>query len=770
VPVLSVRIPGPQRWTWLVSAGMVAVGLTLLPEIIFGPPERGPTLFGLYGIGVVGCLVLGLSVHRPGPRAPWVRAVVGGSLLIAGRYLRTAAQQANGPHLGRELLVATALAVVGGVLLASFLVRIPRERWRRIDALALLDLALAFFGSALPLWTLGVSPVLARTGTDMLDATTTVHWIQLVLRPAADLTALLYLVQGLTGRRRSSPGLWLATATVACSAIADVAALAAGPDRLDTATLAGALAAWVCVAALAPTPWIYTVLAPADDRAEPVGPPRALPGIVMVLSLLPVLVVLPAVTPAGPLDQAVRVLLTTGVLGAFSARLVVVNRRLAVQRRNAHERATHDHLTGVLNREGALAELGSRIARADQALLYVDLDGFKAVNDTWGHEAGDLLLQEIVRRIRRTVHEDDVVGRLGGDEFLVVTRGSADHARALAGSLQEAIAVRTWVSDRIGEVRVTASIGGAVGRRGTDAGTALAAADHAMLTIKTAAKAGFVMFSEDLHVPSLRRGEVTRALNTAVRDRELSVVYQPIVTSAGELAGFEALARWTSAALGPVPPEEFVQVAEGSGSIHAIGAWVLDASCAQLAAWRRDGAGPGVHVSVNVSPVQLDDARFADQVLATLDRHRLPARALWLEITERLFVNEYSGATANLQRLRHAGVTLAVDDFGMGVTSLAHLRHQVPGVLKLDRSFVAGIGTSSYDEGILAGMATMARHLGMSLVAEGVETPAQASWLARQGFDWQQGYLFGRPLPAPAIRLADLAGPAPRGALPSSAR
>jgi diguanylate cyclase (GGDEF)-like protein len=454
--------------------------------------------------------------------------------------------------------------------------------------------------------------------------------------------------------------------------------------------------------------------------------------------------------------------LTAGVLGSFSSRLFVVNRRLSWQRRSAHQRATHDQLTGALNREGVLQELSGRVAASDQALLYLDLDGFKAVNDTWGHAAGDLLLRAIVHRIGRTVRDGDIVGRLGGDEFLVVTNGQPDQVCSLAQRLQDAIGARVWVSERVGDVRVTASIGGAVAPRDSDADKALACADLAMLTIKNSAKAGFVMFSEDLHLPSLRRGEVTRALNSSISDRELSVAYQPIMAADGQLAGFEALARWTSARLGRVSPEEFIEVAEGDGSIHTIGAWVLDTACGQLAAWRRAGAGSRMHISVNVSPVQLNDRRFADQVLAVLRQHDLPAHTLWLEITERLFVNQYSAAMDTLRQLRQAGVTLAVDDFGTGATSLAHLRHRLADVLKLDRAFVSGIGTSSYDQGILAGMATMARHLGMQLVAEGVETPHQAAWLARQGFHWQQGYLFGRPLPAHEIRLG-IPAVAPRG-------
>jgi len=758
----AAEYAAPGLWAWVVSGSLVAVGLGLFPVVLLGPPESGPVLFGAYGAAVVACGFIGVIAHRPGPLAPWLRAMTGGALLIAARTLR-------GVDLGPwpEYLPAlpTLLAVVGGLLLASFVLQVPRRRWRRIDTLALLDLTLTFFGSALPLWVVAVSPELARTGPEAMGVAALSQWVRLVLRPAVDLTVLLYIAQGLTGPRRRAPGLWLATATLACATVADLTALAAGADHVRTTPLAGGLAACICVAALVPTPWMGTVLAPSTnpDRAE--VPPRGLPGVVMVLALLPVLVVLPAVPPSTPLDRFVRVLLTAGVLASFSGRLIVVNRRLTLQRRRAHERATHDHLTGTFNREGILHRLSGRVARADQTLLYLDLDGFKTVNDTWGHEAGDLLLQEIVRRIERAVHDGDVVGRLGGDEFLVVTEARhPGQVRALAERLQEAVGTRARISDRVGEVRVTASIGGAVAPRGSDAGAALAAADQAMLTIKTAEKGGFVMFSEDLHVPSLRRAEVTRALTSAIRDRELAVVYQPIMTSGGRLEGFEALARWRSARLGTVNPEEFVEVAEGDGSIHAIGEWVLDTACAQLAAWRRSGSGTGLHVSVNVSPVQLNDHRFVQQVLATLERHDLPAHALWLEITERLFLNERSDAMHTLSRLRHAGITLAVDDFGMGATSLAHLRHRLATVLKLDRTFVSGIGTSSYDEGVLAGMATMARHLGMSLVAEGVETHAQATWLARQGFDWQQGYLLGHPLPGNAVRLDDPAVPVPRHA------
>jgi diguanylate cyclase (GGDEF)-like protein len=756
-------------WTWVLSWVMVAVGLVLAPITLTGPPSLAPVRFGVYGGAVMGCLLIGVVVHRPRPLRPWLVLLPAGALLVLARCLRGAAQEGRASGAVDTLVPPILWAAIGGLLLAVFVCGIPRNRWRRIDTLAVLDLALVFFGVLLPLWVLAVSPVLGRTGADALSLAALRDWVRLVLRPALDVTVLLYIAQGVTGRRRRAPGVWLTMAAVAWSVVADLTALAAGPGHATTATFAATVGACTCVAAFACTPWIRTVLAPLReiDDQEPEAAPPTLSGIVRVLSLLPILLALPAVPSTTPADRLVRVMLTAAVLGSFSGRLFVVNRRLGRQRRDAHQRATHDHLTGVLNREGILQELSGRVATADQGLLYLDLDGFKAVNDTWGHPAGDLLLREIVHRIERTVRDDDVVGRLGGDEFLVVTAGPADQVRSLAQRLQDAIGAQVWVPERVADVRVTASIGGAVAPRCSDADKALACADLAMLTVKNSAKAGFMMFSEDLHLPSLRRAEVTRALNTSISDRELWVAYQPIVAADGRLAGFEALARWTSSRLGGVSPEEFVEAAEGDGSIHAIGAWVLDTACGQLAAWRRTAAGARIHMSVNVSPVQLNDQGFADHVLAVLRRHHLPADALWLEITERLFVNQYSAATNTLRQLRQSGVTLAVDDFGTGTTSLAHLRHRLADVLKLDRAFVSGIGTSSYDQGILAGMATMARHLGMQLVAEGVETPYQAAWLAEQGFHWQQGYLFGLPLPAHEIPLGGPVVPGP--AVPDAA-
>lgn len=758
------------RWTWGVSAVMVAVGVVLIVAMAIGPPDDGPVLFGAYGVGVLVCLLLGVVVHRPRPLGRWIVILAAGPLLLSGRYLNIIYHQ-DGSSGTQHLLVApSAPAVLGGLLVMGFVCRVPHARWRRIDALALIDLVLMCFGVMLPLWVLAVSPVLDRAGADTLGALALAEHIRLVLRPALDATVLLFLAQGLSGRRLRAPGLWLVIAAVSCGTAADLAAVAAGPGRQGPVTLALLMGACACLAAFAPSPWIRTVLAPPEDAENPVEPLRTLSWIVMVLSLLPVVLVLPAMPPSTSLDRLVRVILTTGVLGSFSSRLFVMNRRLIGQRRSAQERATHDQLTGALNREGVLQELSARVAVADQVLLYLDMDGFKAVNDTWGHEAGDLLLQEIVRRIRQTVRADDVVGRLGGDEFLVVTCRSLDRVASLADHLLDAVGARVWISERVGDVRVTASIGGAVATCGSDADQVLARADLAMLAIKSAAKAGFVMFSEDLHLPALRRGEVSRALHTSVSDRELGVAYQPIIAADGQLAGFEALARWTSARLGRVSPEEFIAVAEGDGSIHSVGAWVLDTACGQLALWRRTAVGAGLHMSVNVSPVQLNDRRFADQVLAVLREHGLPAPALWLEITERLFVNQYPAAMDTLRRLRQVGVTLAVDDFGTGATSLAHLRHRLADVLKLDRTFVSGIGASSYDEGVLAGMAAMARHLGMHLVAEGVETPRQAAWLKRQQFDWQQGYLFGRPLPAHQIRLTEPVLPAVVPRIPAEPR
>jgi diguanylate cyclase (GGDEF)-like protein len=455
------------------------------------------------------------------------------------------------------------------------------------------------------------------------------------------------------------------------------------------------------------------------------------------------------------------------VVGSAVGRLFVVNLRLATGSRIAQHQATHDALTGILNRDGVLAELRERLTATDQTLLYLDLDGFKAVNDTWGHDAGDRLLQHVVRRLLGLLRPGDALGRLGGDEFLLLTDCPADDVPALADRLLQGLTPPVHLSQRIPQVRISASIGAATAPRGTSPEEALTHADLAMFTVKENGKAAFVQYTEHLHAPAQRAATLGRALADALDatrrntspSSELTLAYQPLVDSDGLVDGYEALCRWTSPTLGHVSPEEFIAVAEQDGLIHDLGAWVLDTACTQLALWRSTPEAAALHIAVNVSPRQLDDPSFVELVLTTLHRHELPAAALWLEITESLFVSRYSAATDVLRRLRTAGVTIAIDDFGTGSTALSYLRDDLADVLKLDRSFVAELGRSAFGEGLLETMSTLAHRLGMRVVAEGVETIEQSTRLHHLHYDWQQGYLMGHPAPATQIHPERLADP-----------
>jgi len=437
--------------------------------------------------------------------------------------------------------------------------------------------------------------------------------------------------------------------------------------------------------------------------------------------------------------------------------------------------ATSDGLTGLPNRTLVLDRLEQALARMRRtkrpvAVVFLDLDHFKPVNDVGGHSAGDAVLKTVASRLRDTVRPMDTVGRLAGDEFVVICEDLADEheavgvAQRLAREVTEPIRVR-FAGGVDQEVAVGASVGIAFARPGqrVDGEGVLADADVAMYRAKQRGRGRVEVFDEALRASLELRVHLQQDLRRAIRERELILHYQPVVhAGTGALSGFEALVRWQHPERGLLAPGEFIPLAEGSGLIVPIGAWVLEEACAQLARWRAtEPEAAGLVIAVNVSAVQLADPELTPTVAAALDAADLEPEALWLEVTESAVMVDPEAATARLGELRALGVQLALDDFGTGHSSLAHLRSLPIGILKLDRSFVQ-------DEAVIASVAGLARALDLHLVAEGVETPAQLSDAQRLGCDAVQGFLYGRPVPAPAatelLATARLAAPRPAAA------
>lgn len=421
--------------------------------------------------------------------------------------------------------------------------------------------------------------------------------------------------------------------------------------------------------------------------------------------------------------------------------------------------ALRDPLTGLPNRRmldergAALVEAGVDLDRT--AVLYVDLDGFKQVNDTLGHRVGDELLVEFASRLISSVRPQDVVGRLGGDEFAVLLTDVSDvDAMAVADRIV-LVSIAPFVID--GQpVHLSASVGVALGQDVraepvlTPLDVLLRHADNAMLHAKQAGKAR----SERLDGPGeaalpARRAAIRRRLRAALDDESFELHYQPkldLVTEA--ITSVEALLRWTDAELGPVSPAEFIPVAEQSGQIIELGRWVLRTACAQARTWLDEQRGWAV--AVNVSAVELADPHLADHLLAEIAAHGLPPHLLQIEVTESCAVSDLEHARRQLTALQDAGVHVHLDDFGTGYSSLAMLRHLPVTTLKVDQSIVARIDAHPADAQLLAGVIGAAHTLGMRVVAEGVERESQLDRLRELGCDSAQGYLICRPAP-PAL-------------------
>jgi diguanylate cyclase (GGDEF)-like protein len=457
----------------------------------------------------------------------------------------------------------------------------------------------------------------------------------------------------------------------------------------------------------------------------------------------------------GAFAVAVFGLLAIGVAAVGGARRLTESRdRERVARQLAHERL-HDALTGLPNRalfedraEHAIS--AARRARRAVAVVFLDIDNFKRVNDSLGHATGDAVLEEVAQRLRSSFRASDTVSRFGGDEFIALCEDVDDRALLrLVSRMQQELQRPVCLDAR--EVPVSFSVGVAV--HGPDdpprtAAALLQDADTAMYRVKASGRGRIEVFNADLQREALERLDAEVALRRAIEDDGLSIHYQPIVTlPEGRIHGVEALARWRRADTGQmVAPAEFIPLAEETGLIIGLGAWVLRTAVGDVADWQRRGiVCEDFRLSINVSARQLADPGLAGTVAEALTRWALPAGNLILEITETAVMADPSAAGQMLERLDALGVQLALDDFGVGHSSLGQLARALPiSMLKLDRSFVAGM-TDERDRGIVQAAAALSDALDLDSVAEGVETSQQAGALAEMGFHYAQGFHFGRP-------------------------
>ncbi|WP_228897059.1 bifunctional diguanylate cyclase/phosphodiesterase [Acidovorax sp. Leaf73] len=465
----------------------------------------------------------------------------------------------------------------------------------------------------------------------------------------------------------------------------------------------------------------------------------------------------------------VSALLIAGCVMAMAAAMVLRSRAAVRNAENRlHALAHTDAVTGTGNRHAFNERLAAAIEAARNhgtrvALVYIDLDNFKTLNDTFGHAAGDGLLRQVARRLQSVVRSTDAISRLGGDEFAVILPLDMDDA-ALNTYGQRIVGTFHHSFTEVGQqMTMTCSAGIATfPGDAADMDGLVSNADTAMYRAKEMGKNRCVRFDASMNQAVVRRQAIEHALRAALQQGEgLALHYQPLFAATDRaLVGAEALLRWSHAELGNVSPLEAVMVAEDCGLIVPLGYWVMRTACRDAARWQ---AGGPLRVSVNISARQLGDPQFLERVMDILREEGLPAHLLEIELTETVLMDNMEAGAHTLHRLSQLGIHLAIDDFGTGYSSLAYLRQLPMRRLKIDRSFVKDLPGQEHSRTIVTAIVALAHGLGLQITAEGVETPEQADYLVRQGCDVLQGYLFARPMPVGEFQVQLQEGTARRG-------
>ncbi|AEV85983.1 putative signaling protein [Actinoplanes sp. SE50] len=715
---------GRGRAAWLLVA-LSGPGALLIG---FGGPRIAPTA---YLIGVLICVVAGgFGIGKnlgAGRRRPWVLLLAAQAGAVAGEAARTLAHATVFPNV---------MLLVSYLMLGAGLIDLLRRSRAGADEPARVDAILLGAGSALVVWSLWMEPWFA--GHDP-------HWENLVAAalPLVAAGLLMIVLPMLLLGRTGAPAMWFFSVSATALLAADIVLAVrgwfdAGPRTIPLAEVgAAALIAYAANSACMLHPTVVVLTQPVPNRSQQLRMSRT----AAITAALCAPTVLTVVAPPHGLRFAlVRAVLSLTLIFIAVSRIVRANNSRARAEQRARWQADHDALTGLPNRD----LLTSTIADwPGVSVLFLDLDRFRLINDHWGHEVGDELLRAVAHRISAETRADDLVCRVGADEFIVAVR--AEDPAALAGRLLTVLAEPVPLS--VGAVDVTASIGIAHSPGRPDPVELIRDADTAMYRAKDAGRRRAVVFDPELRDRVRTRITLERAFRGASGNGELDVHYQPIIDlPTGQVDGFEALMRWTHPTLGTVSPAEFIPVAEDTGLIVPAGAWLLEKAAGQLRTWR--AGNPALHVSVNLAVRQLWEPDLAERVREVLGRTGLPAAGLWLEVTESGLMTDLDTCLDALHQLRALGVTLCIDDFGTGYSSLSYLQRLPVSIVKIDRAFISGVGLGGADESIVRAVLAMSRALGHRVVAEGVETAAQHDWLRANGCDLGQGWWYGKPRPA----------------------
>jgi diguanylate cyclase (GGDEF)-like protein len=722
--------------------------LLMIPFFLIGDPVVANVYWDIC-LGGIMAIALWFAWHLPERRAAWVLIVLGQFLFIAGDVTWSVYEDVL--HLDIYPNLGDVFYVSGYVLIALGLWMLWRYQRAVANIGALVDGLIVAVAAAVLLWVFFIGPAVLDGSAGLGE------WLFNTAYPASDLLLIAISAQLAMRLGRSVPA-WILLVGMVTLLAADIwYAYLAADDAYSVGHPVDAFwwTSYVAIAALVVHERVGELSQP---RVDPNGPRVTLVRVA----------VLAATTMAAPLTIAARasagVSLELGpLLGGTIAlfllvvlRLAIVASQLETSRGRLEHDATHDALTGLGNRALYSERVRQALAATTTtplctAVLCIDLDDFKTVNDSLGHQAGDRMLQEVGGRLRSIVRRADSVARLGGDEFAILVDGEpADAALEIADRLLAELS-KPVVLGPNSTAHSSASIGIAFGSHEDSVESLLRDADIAMYTAKNNGKSRWEVYRPGMRQQVLERFELRADLNQALERDEFFLHYQPIIeVDTGAVKGIEALVRWQHPTRGRVEPGRFIALAEETGLIVPMGRWILREACAQ--AQSLDPRPDGPYVAVNISAVQLHSPNLADDVTDALRSSGLAPRRLLLELTESTMIDDYAEAGERLATLRKMGVRIALDDFGAGYTSLRQLQSFPVDVVKLDQSFIKD--TMAHDSGVLDGLISMANSLGLETVGEGIEESAQLSRLREAHCHYAQGYLFSRPVPVTQLEAA----------------
>jgi diguanylate cyclase (GGDEF)-like protein len=704
-------------------------------------------------VAAIACLLASVLFGRARGRLP--RRFVLSATLLGVLYATSGLLRAVSSST-LAITGADAAELLGSIALAFTVLQLIGAR-RELDSGIIGDATIIGLGTWLVSWVTMVEPTIRRSTSSLASSLLSGMYL-----PAASVAA--FLVAAILFRRsRRPPAMLMVCAAVVLSMAGDVASglESAGQVPGRVADLAGAI--YVFAYFLAAAAFVHPSAAVlVTQRQPPVDNHVRGRLLTTAASLVTPIVLLAVVAPRSIADTWVRAVSAVVLAAAVTTRVVMsVQHNSRIQEVLRHSAQT-DPLTGLPNRLFISDHVDECLrnawrTQASPTVYFIDLDRFKNINDSLGHAAGDEVLMIVAGRLRAAVLGRAVVGRLSGDEFVVVdVTGAGRGQAALVFAEELRLLFREPLSLSVGDVFVSASIGVSTSNP-TDATSGedmLRSADTAMYRAKDAGRNCVAVFDPSMHARVAQRLTIETALYRALDRRELRLHHQPILDlERGEVIGFEALMRWMRSDGVVVSPAEFIPIAEDTGTIVPIGAWATLEALTQLHAWIREGVcSSAASMSVNVSPRQLADPNFPGLVQEALSRSGVSAHQLWLEVTEGTMISEPEIALATLRKLRSLGVRIALDDFGTGYSSLSLIQRFPLQRLKIDRAFVQGVADNANDRSLVRTIVAMGRSLGLDLVAEGVESIHQLQVLHELGCTKAQGFLISHPVPAEAMR------------------